>query len=177
MNPRVLITGPQGSGKTTQAELLAGFLNVPFIGTGDLVRQRSGVLDEIGGKIKASLDSGQLADNETVSKLVQERAEKSEGFVMDGYPRDEEQLQFYDPKFNKIFYLDISDEEVLNRLLSRGREDDTLELIKERLKIYHLETEPMLVNYKNQGILEMVDASLSIMQIQDLIRKSYGEES
>jgi adenylate kinase len=174
MIARVLVTGPQGSGKTTQAQFLAGFLNVPFIGTGDLVRQRSGVQDETGRKIKEALDSGQLADNETVSKLVAERAEKLEGFVMDGYPRDAKQLQFYDPKFNKVFYLDISDEEVLNRLLSRGREDDTPDLIKERLKIYHQETEPMLASYKEQGILEMVDGSLSIMQVQDKIRESYG---
>lgn len=166
---KILVTGPQGSGKTTQAKLLADFLGVTFIGTGDLVRERAEVSDEVGQKLKQALDSGQLADNQTVSSLVREKV--GEEFVMDGYPRDEEQLNFFDPAYSKVFYLDISDEEVMSRLLKRGRADDTPDLIKERLAIYHKETEPLLNIYKEKGILEVIDGSLSIEQIKERMRE------
>lgn len=170
---RVLVTGPQGSGKTTQAQLLAGFLKVPFIGIGGDLRQRAQQGDEIAGKIKLSLDRGDLVDDKVVADFAKERMAQSDcqnGFVIDGYPRSEEQVKLFNPDYTKVFYLEISDEEVLYRLLARGREDDTPELIKERLRIYHQETEPILKDYQEQGVLEVVDGSLSILQVQDKIR-------
>lgn len=169
-NARILVTGPQGSGKTTQAKLLAEFLGVQFIGTGDLVRDRAKVDDDVGQNIKEALAKGQLADNKTVSDLIREKVDGS-GFVMDGYPRDEEQLELFDPEYNKVFYLNISDEEVMDRLLKRGRADDTLDLIKERLRVYHLETEPLLKRYKDQEILEIIDGSATIEEIQGRMRE------
>ena len=91
---------------------------------------------------------------------------------MDGYPRDEGQLDIFDPKYSKVFYLDISDLEVMNRLLKRGRADDTPDLIKERLRLYHLETEPLVKRYKENGILNIIDGSLPIEQIQERMKQS-----
>lgn len=172
---RVLITGPQGSGKTTQAELLARYLKIPFISIGADLRRRARLDDEIAEMIKSSLDKGKLVDDQTVADFTRDRVTEPDcqnGFVLDGYPRSEVQSKLFDPEYTKVFYLGLSDEEVLGRLLSRGREDDTPELIKERLRIYHEETEPMLKNYKKKNILEVIDGSLSILQVQDKIRQA-----
>lgn len=170
---RVLITGPQGSGKSTQAKLLAEYLAVPMISTGEILRQKAEGQDELGKKIKKFLDKGKLVNDEIVHQIVVEKLKSGEskrGFVMDGYPRSLHQLDHLDPHFNKVFYLEIPDEMVLERLLKRGRGDDTLELIAERLKIYHQLTEPLLARYKNLGVLQVIGGSGSVDEIQRDIR-------
>lgn len=166
--------GPQGSGKSTQAELLAQFLTIPRISTGDIFRQLSQENSEIGGKLRQILESGQLVDDETTAKIVQERLEREdcqEGFILDGYPRNLEQLKLSDPKVEKVFYLKVAEDEVVKRMRERGRADDTPEAIKKRLDLYYLQTQPLLDYYKKAGILEEVDGSGSIDQIQARLRQ------
>lgn len=163
---KILLIGPQGSGKSTQAKLLAEDLRLPYLSTGDIFR-------EMGEEIKQILDQGKLVDDQTTSKIVEEKLKESKyqnGFIFDGYPRTLEQIRLFDPGLDKVIYLDLPDQEATKRLLARGREDDTKELIAERLRNYHLQTDPILDYYKKKGILSSVDGMGSIKEIQSRIR-------
>jgi adenylate kinase len=163
---RILFIGAQGSGKSTQAKLLAQFLGLPYISTGDIFRQMQ-------GEIKQILDQGKLVDDQTTSKIVEEKLknpEYSNGFIFDGYPRTLEQIRLFDPGFDKVIYLDLPDEKASERLLARGREDDTKELIAERLKHYHGQTDPILDFYEQKGILVSISGEGSIEEIAQKIR-------
>lgn len=171
---KILVTGPQGSGKTTQARLLAEYLGVSLVGTGDSLREMSKEDSSLGKKIKEALKSGDLVDDAIVAEVVQQRLKASDcqnGFIMDGYPRSLHQLEVFDPNFDLVFYLDISDEEVTQRLIKRGREDDEQEIIAERLRLYHELTEPILSYYQEKGILERIDGNGEIEDIQARIRE------
>ncbi len=173
---RILITGPQGSGKTTQAELLSDKLRIAFSSAGDLARKRAEADDVIGRSVKEDLEAGRLIDDEVMAKILRDELEKPEyrtGFILDGYPREIAQLKAYDPKFDIVFYLDISDELAEKRLLQRGREDDTPEVIEQRLSIFHQLTEPVLDFYQKQNKLIRIDGSKSIEEVGDEIARSF----
>ena len=89
---------------------------------------------------------------------------------MNGYPRNLNQIKLFDPGFDKAFYLKVSDDEVINRLLKRAREDDTRELIEKRLSDYHNLTEPILEHYQKIGILEEIDGAGAVEEIQQVLR-------
>lgn len=172
---KILLIGPQGSGKSTQGKLLEENLNIPYISTGDIFRRIASQDTKEGKRIKQILDSGRLVDNQTTVELIKKRLKRNDcqnGFVLDGYPRTLEQAyQAADLNFDKAFYLKVSKEVVLKRLLKRGRVDDTEDLIKERLNLYYQQTQPLLDYYKKQGILVEIDASADIKIIQDEIKK------
>ncbi|MDD5146979.1 MAG: nucleoside monophosphate kinase [Candidatus Daviesbacteria bacterium] len=168
---KILLIGPQGSGKSTQADLLAKDLNLPRISTGDIFRELSLQDSEEGRKIKGILNSGKLIDDLETAKIVEQRLNKDDcrkGFILDGYPRNREQQQIFDPKVDKVFDLEVPDDEVIKRLLARDREDDTMETIKKRLSLYHEQTVPLLDYYKNQGILIEIDG---MGNIEDIYRR------
>lgn len=172
---KILFIGPQGSGKSTQAELLAKELNLPKISTGDIFREIAKQDSEEGRKIRQIQNEGKLVDDVTTAKIMEKRLQENdvkEGFVLDGYPRNITQKDLFDPDFDKVFYLKVPDEEVTRRLLARGREDDTPESIRTRLNLYYQQTQPLLDYYRNQSILKEVDGIGSIEEIQDEIRKS-----
>lgn len=163
---KILFVGPQGSGKSTQGKLLAQFLGLPYLSTGDLFR-------EMGGEIKQILDQGKLVDDQTTVKIVEAKLngeEYSNGFILDGYPRNLEQIKLFDPGFDQVIYLDLSDKEATKRLLIRAREDDTAELIAERLSSYHRQTDPILDYYRQKEILKQIDGLGNIEDIQQKIR-------
>jgi len=163
---KVLILGPQGSGKSTQGKLLAQFLRLPYISTGDIFRTMT-------GKIKQVLYQGRLVDDQTTSEIVKKRLNQKDcqnGFVLDGYPRTLEQVKLFDPPIDGVFYLDLSDTSALNRLLKRGRVDDTPQSIKTRLDLYYKKTKPLLNHYRNLSKLIEIEASGSIEEVQQRIR-------
>lgn len=175
---KILFIGPQGSGKSTQAKLLSEYLKIPVISTGDIFRDLSQQHSEQGMMIKKILEEGRLVDDKTTSKAVEDRVKQSDcqnGFIMDGYPRTLDQIKFFDPDFNKVFYLQLSDEYAIARLLKRGRGDDTEEAVAERLKQYHTLTDPILDYYLKQGLLITIDGSGTIEQIQQRLRKVPNE--
>lgn len=174
---KILITGPQGSGKTTQAEILAKHLNLPFVGAGDLLREFAKGRSEESVKVRQDLAAGRFVDDNVLAKLMSQNLAQSRfqnGFVADGYPRSFSQLKVFDPKFDQVFYLEISDEEAEERLLRRGREDDTAEVIKERWRWYHRETDPILDYYQKLGILVVIDAGRSIEEVTREIEAKLG---
>lgn len=170
---RILLLGPQGSGKSTQAKLLSDKYNLSFISIGDLVREKSREDSPEGEKIKEIMERGEFVDDITVANLFKERLEKErgKGFVTDSYPRRLSQVKTYDPGIEKTIYLDISDEEILNRLLKRGRIDDTKEAIEKRLSIYHEETKPLLDYYRSLGKLSEVEGEGSVEEVFERVKR------
>lgn len=162
--------GPPGSGKSTQAELLAEGLGVPHLETGDLLYYLSREDSQRGREIKKIMETGSLLDDQLVLKSVREHLKNKQyrkGFVLDGAPRNLWQAEHFKTKLDKIFYLDVSDKENMKRLVKRGRKDDVPEVIKKRLKVYHQDTEPMLNYYRKKGILEEVDGERPVEVIHE----------
>ena len=117
---KILLIGPQGSGKSTQGKLMSDYLNIPFIVTGDILREIAGSDTAEGKRLKEILESGNLVDDETVVSLIKGRLQKDDcktGFILDGYPRTLEQAQsIEDINFEKAIYIKIPKEETLKRL-------------------------------------------------------------
>lgn len=171
---KILITGPVGSGKSTQAKSVAEKFGLHFVSAGDLLRKKALEKTVDGRVAKQAIKEGQLVDDELMGGLVQEKINHNDcknGFVLDGYPRRVDQLKYFDPQFDKVFYLQVSDEEVIKRLLLRGRSDDKPEVIRERLGVYHHLTEPVLDYYQNQGKLIRIDGEKSIEEISQEIKE------
>lgn len=182
---KILLIGPQGSGKSTQGKLLSKELGIPFISTGDIFREKALEDSDEGRRIKQKLDSGQLVDDVTTRQLVEERLQRVDaqnGYILDGYPRTSEQADLFNTikfKFDLAINFQLSDETAINRLMGRGRSDDTPELIKTRIDLYKLKTESLISALKGFGIVKDVDAEGSVDEvwgrvnkIQDEIKKS-----
>lgn len=165
---KILITGPQGSGKTTHAQILAQKLYLPVIDAGEMLRELAEEDSADGRSVKEDMEQGKLVEDKIVANLMRQRIlspDCQNGFVVDGYPRTLESLELFDPQYNWVFYLQVSDEEVQERLLLRGREDDKPELIRERLMLYHQMTEPVLGYYLKKNKLIRIDAHRTIEEV------------
>jgi adenylate kinase len=163
----ILLLGPQGSGKGTQAKRIAAEYGIPQIATGDMLRAAMAAGTPLGIKVKPIYDAGGLVPDEIMIELIRERldeADAADGFVLDGFPRTMAQADALDAMLREIareltvvFALQVSDGICLQRLLKRaeeeGRPDDTPEAIRTRLDIYHRETEPLIEHYRTQGVL------------------------
>lgn len=174
----IVVMGPVGSGKTTQAELLADHLEIPYLNVGDLLFYASQEDSPQGKEIREAMQAGKLVDEALTLRLVEEHLqgkEHSAGTIIDGFPRNLKQAKEPTVPIDVVFYLRVSDEVTKERLLKRGRSDDTEEVINKRLEVYHQETEPILEYYKEQGILQEVDGEKTIPQIfQDIEQKLTG---
>ena len=165
---KIIFLGIQGSGKSTQAKIAAEKLSLPYIETSQLLREKSNGEDEDAKRITEALDRGNLVPNEITIRTLKERLEKPDcrqGYILDGYPRNEEQFQNLDDDINRVFYVAVSDEEAIRRLSKRARHDDTGEALKRRMDLYHLQTEPVLDKFRDEGILEEIDGERTIEEI------------
>ena len=166
---KIIFLGSQGSGKSTQAKLVAQKLNLPWIEMGQLLRDRTQKNDQIGTEINKSLEIGNLAPDQIVIRTLKERLMKpdcSNGYVLDGFPRNYAQLEGLDPDINKVFYVQVSDPEGIKRLMKRARSDDTLSVITKRLQNYHKLTQPLLEYFGQKGILVKIDGERTIEEIE-----------
>lgn len=180
----LIILGPQGSGKGTQAKLIAEKFKLEHISSGDLLRKEAASGSEKGILIGKVLESGVLVPFETITELLEPAILNAvNGFILDGTPRDTRQAEYLDYfltekniTIDKVILLEISKEESLKRLQKRaeieGRADDTVEAINERLHIYEKETIPVIEKYKSQGNLLVIDGTPDIETIfQDIVGK------
>jgi adenylate kinase len=162
---RLLLVGPPGAGKGTQADVLSEKLSIPHISTGELFRAHIDDETELGRSVKQYLDAGQLVPDEVTNQLVIERLGEPDidaGFLLDGFPRNVGQADVLgkylieaDKKLDAVVQLHAEEDVVVNRLLSRGRADDNEEVIRHRQRVYRSETEPLLDYYRD--ILVTVD--------------------
>jgi adenylate kinase len=156
---RVVLVGPPGAGKGTQAATLSDKLGVPHISTGELFRAHIGDETELGRSVKRYLDAGQLVPDEVTNELVRERLAEPDarvGFVLDGFPRNVSQADLLkqilaenDTELEAVVELQVDEEMLVQRLLARGRADDTEEVIRHRQQVYRSETAPLLDYYDN----------------------------
>lgn len=159
---RVVLLGPPGAGKGTQALKLSEKLGIPQISTGDLFRKNISEGTPLGIEAKRYLDAGDLVPSELTNKLVEDRIEQPDavdGFILDGYPRSVEQARAFDEmlknhntKLDAVLEFAVSEQELLERLKSRGRADDTEEVIHNRMQVYRDETEPLLEYYSHNNL-------------------------
>jgi adenylate kinase len=138
---------PPGGGKGTQGVRLAHELGVPHISSGDVLREEVAKDSELGREVKTHMAAGRLAPDELVTRAVRPVIEQLDGYILDGYPRTLSQADGLD--FEAVVYLNVPDDEVMRRLLARGREDDKADVIKERLREYAQDTEPLIDHYRD----------------------------
>ena len=180
---RVLILGPQGSGKGTQAKRIARAHDVPHVATGDILRAAVAEGTELGRRVAPILERGDLVPDELVIDLIRERLASEDGFVLDGFPRTLPQSQALDGMLDEIgkpldtvILLEVSDEEAASRLGERatyeGRSDDAPEVIANRLRLYHELTEPVVERYRLGSKLVAVDGERSIDEVFSAIESA-----
>ena len=163
---RVVLLGPPGAGKGTQAQKLSEKLGIPQISTGELFRSNIENGTKLGLEAKRYLDAGDLVPSELTNQLVEDRLSEPDaanGFILDGYPRSLEQakalhemLESRGSDIDAVLEFRVSQDELLERLKGRGRADDTDDVILNRMKVYRDETAPLLEYYRDQ--LKTVDA-------------------
>ena len=171
MTARIVLLGPPGAGKGTQAARLAKRLGVPAISTGDIFRANVAQHTELGRTAQRYMDAGEYVPDEVTNAMVADRlqaADAAEGFLLDGYPRTEAQVEELDrmlaesgQSLDAVVELTADVDEVVERLLNRaveqGRKDDTESVIRRRLEVYLEQTAPLVALYEQRGILLGVD--------------------
>jgi adenylate kinase len=185
----LLVLGPQGAGKGTQAKRIVAEYSLPHISTGDMFRAAIAAQTELGKQVEPLLASGKLVPDEITIALIRERLtepDAEEGFVLDGFPRNLAQAEALDEMLaeigrglDAILFFDLRDEVATERMLRRAAEesrpDDTPEVIAERLGTYHGQTEPVVEYYRVTGRLVPLHAERSIdevwLEIQDAVER------
>ncbi len=175
----LLVLGPQGAGKGTQAKRISDEFGIPHVSTGDMFRAATAAGTELGRKVKPLLDTGTLVPDEITIAMIRERLSEEDarsGFVLDGFPRNLAQAEALDEMLggigrvlDAILFFDVTDSIGMERALSRAhvenRTDDTEEVIARRLATYHSETEPTIEHYRTTGKLVLVHAGRTIDEV------------
>lgn len=178
---RLVIVGPPGAGKGTQAVRLAAHYGVPAVSTGDIFRQNIADRTELGQRVQHILDAGGYVPDDVTNALVRERLSRHDahrGFLLDGYPRTKAQVDELDSMLTEhghvldvVVELTVDREEIVARLLKRaqtqGRTDDTEDVVRARQQIYAEETAPLVELYRQRGLLVAVDGSGAVDEVAE----------
>ena len=168
----IVLIGPQGSGKSTQGKLISDDFGMPYISTGDMFREIMVGTDEFSTSIREKMSAGELIDDETTNKIVRQHLERGKyykGFVIDGYPRSVNQSMSAPFVLDVIIHIEVPEHISINRLLKRGRVDDTEQKIKRRLELYRQETEPIINYWKKHNKVVDIDGIGDVNEIHALI--------
>lgn len=187
---RIVILGPPGSGKGTQATLLVERMGVPHISTGALLRNAAKRGTALGLQAKSITDKGELVPDDIMSDMIEERLGRDDvanGFILDGYPRNlaqakslDDMLERMDIPADEAIHIDVDPEQIIKRIARRaqeeGRSDDTVETVRNRMRVYAEQTAPVADYYAERGILtrvlgdgskqEVFQRILSVLNIQ-----------
>ena len=175
----VVIFGPPGAGKGTQSKKIIEKYGLKHISTGELLRAEIASGSELGERIKAIIDKGKLISDELITDILTNELENLgdvPGVIFDGYPRTVNQAEILDriladwgTEVSVMIDLEVEEEELVKRLLKRaeimGRSDDTIDVIKKRLQVYHKKTEPVIDYYKKTGKYKGIEGSGTIDEI------------
>lgn len=181
MSATVILLGPPGSGKGTQAARLRDRSGFTLVATGDLLRQARAAGTELGRRAAEFMDRGVLVPDEVVIAMVAEAVAEldTEPAVLDGVPRTVPQAVELDAlvraharELTAAILIDVPDDEVVRRIAGRhqGRSDDTPDTARERLRVYHRETEPLVRHYEARGLLRRVDGAQDVDSVEDAVR-------
>jgi adenylate kinase len=168
---RLLIMGPPGAGKGTQAKFVADHFKIPAISTGDIFRANVGQGTPLGVEAKSYMDKGEYVPDEVTNRMVRDRIDEPDavaGFLLDGYPRTADQVEeldgmvaFTGHTIDAVIVLTADRDAIVERLLRRaeieGRADDTEDVIRRRQEVYSEETEPLIAIYRERGLTHEVD--------------------
>ncbi|MDQ4501845.1 adenylate kinase [Sinomonas sp. ASV322] len=180
---RMLLIGPPGSGKGTQAERISDRLGIVAISTGDIFRFNVKEQTPLGVEAKKYMDAGDFVPDSVTNSMVRDRLAQDdarEGFLLDGYPRTVAQVEYLDGilhesglELDVVLQLTADDEELVARLLGRaketGRSDDNEAVIRHRLELYHTQTEAVVARYGERGILTKVDGIGAIDEVTERV--------
>ncbi|TDE00932.1 adenylate kinase [Jiangella asiatica] len=175
----MLIMGPPGAGKGTQAELVAKRFSVPAISTGDIFRSNIAARTPLGVEVKKYIDAGEYVPDELTNDLVSDRLaqpDAADGFLLDGYPRTLSQVEFLDQtlaaqgtELDHVIVLTVDVDEVVKRLHKRaveeGRTDDSEDVIRRRQEVYLEQTAPLIAVYRDRGLVFEVDGLGSVEEV------------
>jgi adenylate kinase len=187
---RLLLLGPPGAGKGTQALRLVERLGVPQISTGDMLRAAVAAGSEVGRRAKPYMDQGKLAPDEIVVGAAEQRLglpDAKRGFILDGFPRTAAQAEALDELLRRLgvslercVALRVSEEELVKRLLRRaeieGRTDDNEASIRTRMREYREKTEPLIAHYRKRGVLREVDGVGTEDEVAQRIERALAGE-
>ncbi|MBA3783436.1 adenylate kinase [Nocardioides sp. InS609-2] len=180
---RLIIMGPPGAGKGTQAKFIADHFGIPAISTGDIFRANVSAGTELGVKAEHFMDAGEYVPDEVTNQMVRNRIDEPDadpGFMLDGYPRTLAQVEELDGmiKFtghalDAVVVLTVDEDEIVQRLLQRaeleGRADDTEDVIRRRQELYTEQTEPLIGVYRDRGLLIELDGMGEVDQVTQRI--------
>ena len=176
---RLILLGAPGSGKGTQAEILASRIGVPSISTGEMLRAAVAGETELGEKVKAIMATGELVDDKTMAEVVRDRLghdDAAGGFILDGYPRTLGQadtlasiLREKQWSLDAVIHFEVPEEDLVRRALLRQRADDQEEVIRQRQEVYRRQTQPLIDHYGQQGLLRAIDGNQSIEEVAETV--------
>ncbi|MEB3343563.1 adenylate kinase [Okeania sp.] len=186
---RLVFLGPPGAGKGTQASLVADLYQVPHISTGDILRSNVKEESPLGIQAKEYMDKGDLVPDQLILDMVQKRLEHPDaenGWILDGFPRTVTQAEEFAKKLLsgsstenetesnsfQVINLEVPDDILVTRLLSRGRQDDNQETIKNRLQVYYQQTQPLIEFYQARQQLVTVDGNQSVDVVTNSLKQT-----
>lgn len=180
---RLLIMGPPGAGKGTQAKFIAERFGIPAISTGDIFRANVSQGTPLGVEAKSYMDKGEYVPDAVTNLMVRNRIDEPDaehGFLLDGYPRTLSQVEELDGmikhtghQLDAVIVLTVDQEEIVERLHKRaieeGRDDDTPDVIRRRQEVYREETEPLIAVYKGRGLVHEIDGLGEVAEVTERI--------
>lgn len=174
---RLVLVGPPGAGKGTQAEFISAHFAIPHISTGDIFRANLSAGTPLGLEAKGYMDKGDLVPDSLTTAMVKDRLQQGDvanGFLLDGFPRTTGQAEALDGILREIntplevvLEMQADEDEIVGRLLARGRSDDSEEVIRHRLKVYADQTAPIISYYKDSGILRTINGLGSVAEVTE----------